>query len=98
MKEELVYRRDCDLFSESMNYERIIHDLMVKHHLTWVTNPENILNEDEVFEFARELLQNAQNVIDSAETVAYEKDCTYRNGKTIHYLAYDEIDENECNM
>ena len=41
MNEELIYRRDCDLFAESMDYEGVIHDLMAEYDLTWHTNPEN---------------------------------------------------------
>ena len=73
MSEELIYRRDCDLFAESMDYEGVIHDLMAEYGLTWNTNPENDFDEDKIYEFARELLQKAQNVIDTADTVAHEK-------------------------
>lgn len=96
MNEELIYRRDCDLFAESMNYEGVIHDLMADYGLTWEDNIENNdFDEDKIYEFARELLQRAQNVIDSADTIAYEKE-KYEpgTGKTAlvytRYLTYDE--------
>lgn len=98
--EELIYRRDCDLFAESMNYEGVIRDLMVDYGLTWEDNLENNdFDEDKIYEFARELLQRAQNVIDSADTIAYEKE-KYEPGAddTIftytRYLTYKK-DDNE---
>ena len=97
--EELIYRRDCDLFAESMNYEGVIRDLMAEYGLTWEANLENNdFDEDKIYEFARELLQRAQNVIDSADTIAYEKE-KYEpgTGETVlvytRYLTYEENDE-----
>lgn len=97
--EELIYRRDCDLFAESMNYEGVIRDLMAEYGLTWEANLENNdFDEDKIYEFARELLQRAQNVIDSADTIAYEKE-KYEPGTGdtvltyIRYLTYEENDE-----
>lgn len=97
--EELIYRRDCNLFAESMNYEGVIRDLMAEYGLTWEANLENNdFDEDKIYEFARELLQRAQNVIDSADTVAYEKE-KYKPGTGdtvftyVRYLTYEENDE-----
>lgn len=98
MKEELIYRRDCDLFAESLDYEGMIRDLMVEYGLTWDTNSDNDFDEDKIFKFARELYQKAQNVIDSADTIAYEKekyepstdDTIFTYTK---YLTYEENDE-----
>ena len=97
--EKLIYRRDCNLFAESMNYEGVIRDLMAEYGLTWEANLENNdFDEDKIYEFARELLQRAQNVIDSADTIAYEKE-KYEPGtdNTIltytRYLTYEENDE-----
>lgn len=97
--EELIYRRDCDLFAESMDYESVIHDLMAEYSLTWKDNLENNdFDENKIFEFARELLQKAQNVIDSANTVGYEKECIEPGEKdTIftytRYLTYEENED-----
>ena len=93
--EELIYRRDCDLFAESMNYEGVIRDLMAEYGLTWEANLENNdFDEDKIYEFARELLQKAQNVIDTADTIAYEKEKYETDGNAIltciRYLTYDE--------
>lgn len=97
--EELIYRRDCDLFAESMNYEGVIRDLMAEYGLTWEANLENNdFDEDKIYEFARELLQRAQNVIDTADTIAYEKE-KYEHGTGdtvltyVRYLTYEENDE-----
>lgn len=92
MNEELIYRRDCDLFAESMDYEGMIHDLMAEYGLTWHTNPENDFDEDKIYEFARELLQRAQNVIDTADTIAYEKNFVSVGGITT-YLTYEKEDD-----
>ena len=99
MNEELIYRHDCDLFAESMDYESMIRDLMTEYGLTWKANLENNdFDEDKIYEFARELLQRAQNVIDSADTIAYEKE-KYEPGTGntalvyTKYLTYEENDE-----
>ena len=94
MNEELIYRRDCDLFAESMNYEGVIRDLMADYGLTWEDNIENNdFDEDKIYEFARELLQKAQNVIDTADTIAYEKDYISFDGTFVNYLTYSENDD-----
>ena len=94
MNEELIYRRDCDLFAESMNYEGVIRDLMADYGLTWEDNLENNdFDEDKIYEFARELLQKAQNVIDTADTIAYEKGYISFDGTFVNYLTYSENDD-----
>lgn len=90
MNEELIYRRDCDLFSESLDYESMIHDTMAEHGLIYNYD----FDEDKIYEFAYAILQKAQNVIDTADTVAYEKEKYETTGDTIltciRYLTYDE--------
>ena len=96
MKEELIYRRDCNLFAESLNYEGVIRDLMAEYGLTWEANLENNdFDEDKIYEFARELLQKVQNVIDTANTIAYEKDFVSFDGTIVNYLAYEENDNED---
>lgn len=68
---EIIYRDDCDLNAPSLGLDEMIRDTMVEYNLTWSTNLENDFDEDKIFEFARELLQKAQNVIDTAPTVGY---------------------------
>lgn len=94
MNEELIYRRDCDLFAESMDYEGVIRDLMTEYGLTWETNLENIdFDEDKIYEFARELLQRARNVIHTADTIAYEKNFISADGTITTYLTYEKEDD-----
>ena len=95
MKEELIYRRDCDLFAESLDYEGMINDLMTKYGLTWDTNPEGEFSEFLTYGFARELLQKAQNVIDTADTIAYEKNFVSADGTLTTYLTYEENDDEQ---
>ena len=94
MNEELIYRRDCDLFAESLDYESMIHDTMAEHGLVYNYD----FDEDKIYEFAYAILQKAQNVIDSADTIAYEKEKYEPSaGNAIltytRYLTYEENDE-----
>lgn len=70
---EIIYRDDCDLNAPSLGLDEMIRDTMVEYNLTWNTNLENDFDEDKIFEFARELIQKTQNVIDIAPTVGYIK-------------------------
>lgn len=96
--EELIYRRDCDLFAESLDYESMIHDTMVEYGFAWLNNKGEQDDPDQIFNFACAILQKAQNVIDTADTVAYEKE-KYEPGTGdtvltyIRYLTYEENDE-----
>lgn len=91
--EELIYRRDCDLFAESLDYESMIHDTMAEHGLIYNYD----FDEDKIYEFAYAILQKAQNVIDTADTVAYEKEKYESDGNAIltcvRYLTYKENNE-----
>ena len=51
-------------FSETSGTEEIIGDLAEKHNLTYL----NDVNEDEVMSFAKDLLEAAQNVIETEPT------------------------------
>ena len=90
---ELIYRDDCDLNAPSMDRDGMIRDLMNEYSLNWEE-----CDEEKVFEFARELIEKAQNVINTANTVAYEKE-KYKPGTGdtvltyIRYLTYEENDE-----
>lgn len=98
MNEELIYRRDCNLFAESLDYESMIHDTMVEYGFTWLNCKGEQDDPDRIFDFARAILQQAQNVIDSADTIAYEKE-KYKPGTGgtvltyVRYLTYEENDE-----
>lgn len=93
--EELIYRRDCDLFAESLDYESMIHDTMVEYGFTWLNNKGEQNDPDHIFDFACAILQRAQNVIDTADTVAYEKDFVSFDGTIVNYLTYSENDDDE---
>lgn len=88
--EELIYRRDCDLFAKSLDYESMIHDTMVEYGLIYNYD----FDEEKIYEFAHAILQKAQNVIDTADTIAYEKEKYETDGNAIltyiRYLTYDE--------
>ena len=93
MNEELIYRRDCDLFAESLNYESMIRDTMIEYGFTWLNNKGEQNDPDHIFDFACAILQKAQNVIDTADTVAYEKAFENFEGTTVNYLTYSENDD-----
>ena len=95
MKEELIYRRDCDLFAESLDYEAMIHDTMVEYGFTWLNYKGEQDDPDCIFEFACTILQKAQNVIDSADTIAYEKNFVSADGTTTTYLTYEKNDDEQ---
>lgn len=52
-------------FSETSGTEEIINDLMMKHNLDYAHD----VNEDDVMDFAEELLKKVRNVIDTEPTV-----------------------------
>lgn len=56
-------------FSETSGTEETIRDLMMQHNLDYA----NDVNEDEVMDFAKELLKKVRNVIDT-EPTAYDID------------------------
>lgn len=69
---ELIYRDDCDLNAPSLDRDGMIHDLMNEYSLTWEE-----CDEEKVFEFAKELMEKAQNVIDTAPTVTADEIMAY---------------------
>jgi hypothetical protein len=89
MREELIYRRDCDLFAESLDYEGMIHDTMTEYGFTWVNCKGEQDDPNHIFDFARTILQRAQNVINSAATAAYEYTIQSEDG-LMYLLSYDE--------
>lgn len=93
--EELIYRRDCDLFAESLDYESMIHDTMVEYGFTWLNSKGEQDDPDHIFDFACTILQKAQNVIDTADTIAYEKGYISFDGTFVSYLTYEENDDDE---
>ena len=83
---------------DTMTHQKDTYDLMTEYGLTWEDNFENNdFDEDKIFEFARELLQKAQNVIDTADTVAYEKEFVAAGveNTAFTYTKYLTYEENE---
>ena len=68
MGHDLIYRCDCNLFSELSDVEGMIRDLMAEYNLNW-----DECDEDKVFEFGMELMQKAQNYIDSTPTLTTDE-------------------------
>lgn len=95
MSEELIYRRDCDLFTESLDYEAMIHDTMIEYGFTWLNCKGEQDDPDRIFDFAHTILQRAQNVIDTADTIAYEKNFVSADGTLTTYLTYEENDNEQ---
>lgn len=63
---DLIYRNDCNLFDSNAGTDDIIDELIGKHNLRWCGG---LLIEDDVREFAEDLLLAAQNYIDTAPTI-----------------------------
>lgn len=56
-------------FSETSGTEEIINDLMMKHNLDY----SHDVNEDDVVDFAKDLLLAVRNVIDTEPTAEHDK-------------------------
>ena len=70
---ELIYHDDCDLNAPSLDRDGMIRDLMAEYSLNW-----NECDEDKVFEFAVELMEKAQNIIDTAPTITTDEVMAYK--------------------
>jgi len=70
---ELIYRDDCDLNAPSMDRDGMIRDLMNEYSLNWEE-----CDEEKVFEFAKELMEKAQNVINTAPTITTDEVIAYK--------------------
>ena len=75
---ELIRREDCDFFAPSAGTDEIILNLMAEYSLTWDTNPNNDFDADKIYEFARELLECAQNYVNSAPTITTDDILAYK--------------------
>lgn len=67
---DLIYRNDCNLFDSNAGMEYMIDELIDKHNLRWCGG---LLIEDDVAAFARDILQCAQNYIDTAPTITNDE-------------------------
>ena len=93
--EELIYRRDCDLFAESLDWEAMVHDTMAEYGFTWLNSKGEQDDPNRIFEFARAILQKAQNVIDSAETVLKATEYYPDVSKDAHFTIFIEEKDDE---
>lgn len=69
---ELIYRDDCDLNAPSMGRDEMLWDLIYQHGLA---DNEQI---DRIFDLARAVMDAAQNVIDTAPTIATDDVIAYK--------------------
>ena len=90
---ELIRRDDCDLFAPSMGTDEMISDLIAQLHLT----TRERLYEEDLYQFARIILQQAQNVIDTAETITTDEVIAYKCPEChVVSILYDPEYENVC--
>lgn len=66
---ELIRREDCDLNAPSLGRDEMLWDLIYKM---------NMPDSQEVFDFAVAVMDAAQNVIDTAPTVATDEVIAYK--------------------
>lgn len=80
---ELIYRDDCDLNAPSLGRDEMLWDLIYEMHMP---------DSDEMFNFARTVMEQAQAVIDSAPTIATDEVLAYKcpECKSISLLYEDD--------
>lgn len=66
---ELIYRDDCDLNAPSLDRDEMLWDLIYEMHMP---------DSEEVFNFAKAVIDKAQAVIDTAPTVATDEVLAYK--------------------
>lgn len=90
---ELIFRDDCNLFDVFADSEGMIRDLMAEYNFEW-DEPTDI---DKIYEFARELLQNAQNYIDTSPMIGTDEAIAVRCPECKNvYIEYDDIYNSFC--
>ena len=66
---ELIYRDDCDLNAPSLGRDEMLWDLIYEMHMP---------DSDEMFNFARAVMDKAQAVIDTAPTITTDEVMAYK--------------------
>ena len=66
---ELIYRDDCDLNAPSLGRDEMLWDLIYEMHIP---------DSEEMFNFARAVMEKAQAVIDTAPTVTTDEVMAYK--------------------
>ena len=85
---ELIYRDDCDLNAPNLGRDEMLWDLIYEMHMP---------DSDEVFNFAKAVMDKAQAVIDTAPTITTDEVLAYKcpECKVISIL-YDPENERHC--
>lgn len=85
---ELIYRDDCDLNAPSLGRDEMLWDLIYEMHMP---------DSEEMFNFAKVVMEKAQAVIDSAPTVTTDEVMAYKcpECKVVSIL-YDPSNEHFC--
>jgi len=85
---ELIYRDDCDLNAPSLGRDEMLWDLIYECGLP---------DSDEVFDFARKVMEKAQAIIDTAPTITTDEVLAYKcpECKVVSIL-YDPQHEHWC--
>ena len=90
---ELIRREDCDLFAPSLGTDEAIWDWISDFHL----NARECVYEDDLYQFARMILQKAQNIVDTAETVTTDEVLAYKCPECrVISILYDPDNEKFC--
>ena len=66
---ELIYRDDCDLNAPSLGRDEMLWDLIYEMHMP---------DSDEVFNFAKAVIDRAQAIIDTAPTITTDEVLAYK--------------------
>ena len=66
---ELIYRDDCNLNAPSLGRDEMLRDLIYEMQMP---------NSDEMFNFARTVMEKAQAVIDAAPTITTDEVLAYK--------------------
>lgn len=66
---ELIYRDDCDLNAPSLDRDEMLWDLIYEMGMP---------DSDEVFNFARAVMDRAQAIIDTAPTITTDEVLAYK--------------------
>lgn len=85
---ELIYRDDCDLNAPSLGRDEMLWDLIYEMHMP---------DSEEMFNFAKAVMDKAQAVIDTAPTITTDEYLAIKCPEchTI-YIEYDDPENSYC--
>lgn len=85
---ELIRREDCDLFNPSLGTDEMLWDLIYEYEM-----PDSM----QMFLFARKVLERAQTIIDTADTVTTDEVIAYKCPECrVVSILYDPNNEKYC--